>query len=315
MPRHSPGGPQSPSSGGHRFLRQRYGVLREGTGPTPQRSGMTLAALAVVLFSTSPVLVLWAAPLSPFEITVGRLGSAALAVWLLAMLNAQPLLPRRSDFPRFAGFGLITALHFLCYIASLNFTTIAHSLAIVYTAPIFVTLFSATLLKEPIPPRKWLGVLVTVIGIAVLTGLEPQLSGRMIVGDLLALGSAITFGLYSVAGRSQRELYGLFTYAGTVYGLAALWMLPLAALHFTPAGYHWRPLLALLAAGLLPLGAGHTLYNAALRKIHATTVNLIATQEVTGGVLLGALLLGQIPQLNEVFGAAIALGGIALVLI
>ena len=55
------------------------------------------------------------------------------------------------------------------------------------------------------------------------------MDGRMLLGDLLALGSAITFGLYSVAGRSQRERYGLFTYTGTVYGLAALWALPAAS--------------------------------------------------------------------------------------
>lgn len=276
---------------------------------------MPLAAAAVLFFSTSPVLILWAAPLRPFEITAGRLASAALAIWLLARLSHQPMLPRRADLPRFAAFGLVTALHFLSYIASLSFTTIAHALALVYTAPIFVALFSAMWLREPIAPRKWAGVVVTVAGIAVLAGFEPRMNGRMLMGDLLALASAVTFGLYSVAGRSQRERYPLFTYAATVYGAAALWMLPLAALTFTPAGYHPGPLLALLGAGLLPLAAGHTLYNAALRRTHATTVNLIATQEVTGGVLLGALLLGQIPEANEVLGAAIALAGIFVVLI
>lgn len=282
-------------------------------GPTASR-GAVLAVLAVIMFSTSPVLVLWAAPLSPFEITLGRLGVATLIIWLLAGLNHQPLWPGRADLPRFVSFGFITALHFLSYIASLNFTTIAHSLAIVYTAPLFVTLFSGWFLQEPIPRRKWVGVVITVVGIAILAGFEPRLNTRMILGDLLALVSAITFGLYSVAGRSQRERYGLFTYAGTVYGLAALWALPAAALNFTPAGYNLRSLLALFGAGLIPLGGGHTLYNAALRRTHATTVNLIATQEVTGGVLLGALFLGQIPQANEIIGAVVALAGIALVL-
>lgn len=282
--------------------------------PAARTSGVLLAVLAVVMFSTSPVLVLWAAPLSPFEITLGRLAVAAAIAALLARFNRQPPWPARADLPRFIGFGFITALHFLSYIASLSFTTIAHSLAIVYTAPLFVTLFSGWFLREPIARRKWLGVGLTVAGIASLTGFEPRLDGRMILGDLLALVSAITFGLYSVAGRSQRERYGLFTYTGAVYGLAALWTLPAAALSFTPAGYNARSLLALLGAGLIPLGTGHTLYNAALRRTHATTVNLIATQEVTGGVLLGALFLGQIPQANEVVGAAVALAGIALVL-
>ena len=287
---------------------------RAGPHAAAGASGVLLAVLAVIMFSTSPVLVLWAAPLSPFEITLGRLAVAAVVAGLLAQLNRQALWPARADLPRFIGFGFITALHFLSYIASLNFTTIAHSLAIVYTAPLFVTLFSSWFLREPIARRKWLGVAVTVAGIAILAGFEPRLDRRMILGDLLALVSAITFGLYSVAGRSQRERYGLFTYAGTVYGLAALWALPAAALSFTPAGYNVRSLLALLGAGLIPLGTGHTLYNAALRRTHATTVNLIATQEVTGGVLLGALFLSQIPQVNEIAGAAVALAGIALVL-
>lgn len=290
----------------------------EPTLPHPvanSRAGVGLALAAVVAFSTSPVLVLWAAPLSPFEITVGRLTCAAVLVGVLARFNSQPLLPRRADLPRFVLFGLVTAIHFIAYIASLNYTTIAHSLAIVYTSPIFVTLFSAWFLGEHVTRRKWLGVLVTVVGIAILAGFEPRFDRRMLLGDVLALVSGVTYGLYSVAGRSQRERYGLFTYAGAVYGLAALWALPAAALSFTPAGYQPRPLLALLGAGLIPLGTGHTLYNAALRRTHATLVNLVATQEVTGGVLLGALFLGQVPQINELAGAGVALLGIVLVLI
>ena len=137
----------------------------------------------------------------------------------------------------------------------------------------------------------------------------------MAIGDLLALVSAVTFGLYSVAGRRQRHRYSLFTYAIAVYGLAALWRLPAAIPNFTPAGYHPGPLLAVLALGIFPLGIGHTLYNAALRRTHATTVNLIATQEVTLGMLLVALILGQMPHTNEIMGALVTLVGIVLVLL
>lgn len=277
--------------------------------------GLLYAALAVVFFSTSPVLIRWADPLSPYEKTVGRLVVAAVAVYLLLRLRGQHLRVARTDWPRFASFGLIAALHFICYIASLNFTTIAHSLALVYTAPVFVTLGSGWLLKEPIPLRKWGGVLVAVIGVTVLAGFEPHWTGRMAVGDLLALAAAVMYGLYSLAGRGERNRYPLFTYAVTVYGLAALWALPAALLSLTPQGYRPGPLLAVVALGLLPLGLGHTLYNAALRRTHATVVNLIATQEVTGGVLLGALFLHELPKANEIAGVLITLLGIALVVL
>jgi drug/metabolite transporter (DMT)-like permease len=283
---------------------------------TPRRvSGVWLAAAATLFFSTSPIFTLWAAPLSPFVIAAGRLAVATGFAWLLARINRQPLLPRRSDGALFGVIGLITALHFICFVAAFSFTTIAQAVAITYTASIFVTLFSALFLKEPVSGRKWLGVIVAVAGIAIMTGLESRMDRRMLIGDLLALGAAITYALYSIAGRSQRERYGLFTYAGTVYGIAALFALPAAALSFSPIGVTGSSWLAVFLAGLLPLGMGHTLYNAALRRTHATVVSLIATQEVTGGVLLGMIFFQQMPQPNEIIGLVVSLAGIALVLI
>ncbi|GAB4557154.1 MAG: DMT family transporter [Anaerolineae bacterium] len=280
-----------------------------------ERIGLLYVGLAVFFFSTSPVLIRWASPLSSYEIAAARLAIASMSIATLAILRREPVMIRREDLPRFVVFGLITALHFLFYIASLSFTTIAHSLALVYTAPIFVTIASGWLLREPIQRRKWAGVLVAVVGVAVLAGFEPMMNARMAIGDLMAVGSAITFGLYSAAGRSQRTRYPLFTYVAVVYGLAALWMLPAAVWSFTPEGYGVRQVISLVALGTLPMGLGHTLYNAALRRTHATYVNLIATQEVTGGVILGILLLREIPSLSSVAGMVITLAGIALVIL
>jgi drug/metabolite transporter (DMT)-like permease len=169
------------------------------------------------------------------------------------------------------------------------------------------------LLDERLTPRKWGGVLVTVVGAAILAGFEPAFDQRMLIGDLLAVGSAVCFGLFSVAGRSQRDRTSLFGYAGAVYSLGALWLTPLVASHFNPQGYTLRSLLSVLALGLLPLALGHTLYNAALRRTNATLVNLIATQEVTGGILLGILFLQEIPGPSSVFGVLVALVGILFV--
>ena len=277
--------------------------------------GLYLVAIAVLFFSTSPIFTRWAAvSLSAFEISTGRMLSAGVLVLGIAWAR-QETLPPPSDWPRFAGFGLVAALHFGCYIASLNYTTIAHSLAITYTAPIFVALFSAWWLGEGMDRRKWLGILMAVAGIGVMAGFEPHFTPRMALGDLLALGSAITFGLYSVAGRSQRHRYSLFAYAGSVYTLAGLWLLPLALLNFSPQGYTSVAVSSVLALGLLPLALGHTLYNAALRQTRATLVNLIATQEVTGGILLGILFLGEIPNFTTLTGVGITLLGIVLVIL
>lgn len=278
------------------------------------RVGLLYVTLGTALFSTSSVLVRWAAPLSPFEIGFWRMVVAVATVWSIARLRGEAISLHRVDLPRFAVFGLVAALHFVCYIASLSFTTVAHSLALVYTSPIFVTLFSAIFLHEPVARRKWLGILVAVLGVAVLAGMEPTLDGRMVVGDLLALASAVWFGFYSVIGRAQRERYSLLTYAIGVYAVAACWILPAALFTWTGA-FSGVAVVSLLAMGIFPLGIGHTLYNAALRRLHPTYVNLVATQEVTGGVILALLLLGEAPSLNAIVGAAITLIGIVVVLL
>jgi len=232
----------------------------------------------------------------------------------LALVRRMPLPPRK-DLPKFIFYGLVTALHFGLYIGSLAFTSIAHSLALIYTAPIFVAIFSLIFLKENLSIRQWMGILVAVLGVAVLAGFEPEFTRRMLIGDLLAVGSAIAFGIYSVAGRSQKDRYPLFVYAGVVYTLAALWLMPPAVASFTPDGYTLAAVGSILFLGTLPLGLGHTLYNAALRRVSATYVNLIATQEVTGGIILGILLLGEIPTLNSLIGVLITLAGIVLVVL
>ncbi len=278
------------------------------------RKGLLYVVVATALFSTSPVLIRWAAPVSPYVITWLRLVLAAATVVTLSLVSGQRIRLRREDTPRFLVFGGITAVHFLCYIASLSFTTIANSLTLTYTAPIFVTLFSAWFLGERIARWKYAGIAVAVAGVAILAGFEPRFDRAMWIGDGLALGSAVAFGFYSIAGRSQRKRYPLFTYAAATYGAAALWLTPVA-LPIAGVGWGWRQALSVLALGIFPLGIGHTLYNAALRKTHATYVNLVATQEVTGGVLLGWLLLAEAPPWNAAVGAAVTLLGVGLVLL
>lgn len=289
-----------------------------------ERSGLLYVALAVTLFSTTPVLVLWADPMDPLIKTWGRMAVAAVAVGAAAFVQrgAVRALPQerhagKQEIVRFFGYGLIAALHFLFYIASLSFTTAAHSLSIVYTAPVFVTLLSAWLLKEPLKSRQWAGVGIAVLGVAILSGLEPRLTMTMAFGDFLALLSAIAFGFYSVAGRYERSRYPLLIYASRVYAAAALWLLPAALVTMPsspPGSWGWRQVLSILALGLGPLALGHTMYNASLRRVHATYVNVIASQEVTGGILLSWLIIGQVPSLNSLVGAVVTLVGTGMVL-
>ncbi len=285
--------------------------------------GLLYVCVAVFFFSTSPIFVRWSSPFNSVEVAFWRLAIATALVAIMGLLTHQRLLLKRRELPRFLFYGLVTALHFIFYIGSLSFTTITHSLALAYTSPIFVTLFSAFILHEPLPARKYIGIAVAVIGIAILAGFEPHytacsLSGTghcMALGDAMALLSGLCFAIYSVAGRGERDRHPLFRYTTNVYGLAALWLLPVTLYFAFTHAYPLGAVGAVVALGVFPLGLGHTLYNAAIRKVHATYANLIATQEVTGGIILGIFLLGEIPSVTAIVGVGVTLVGIAGVLV
>jgi drug/metabolite transporter (DMT)-like permease len=278
-------------------------------------NGYTLAIIAVFLFSTSPALTRFATGIGPIEIAFWRLSAGAVAVAFFAAVTHHRNAWRRLATREFAGYGALVALHFGSFVASLVFTSTAHSLAITYTAPVFVAVTSWALLSEPISRRGMVGIVIAIAGATYLTGFEPVITARGLLGDGFALVTAITFGFYSIAGRRARDEYPLFDYAFGAYAWGAAWLLPFVLWEAPGATRGLVPMLAVAGAGFLPLGTGHTLYNAALRRIPATAANVIAVFEVVGGTILTALIFGEIPSATSVIGAGILLVGILVVVL
>lgn len=231
----------------------------------------------------------------------------------LAMLSGVSLAHIREW--RTAVLGATLYAHFLLFTLAAQTTTTAHTLALVYGSPALVALGSAVILREPPRARQVVGVLAAVAGIAILVGFEPAESGATLGGDLAAAGSGAALAAYVLAGRYYRGAMPLPAYVFAVYGWAALLALPYAAFSFDPAAYDSGRILVIVMLGIVPLGLGHTLLNAALRRARATIPNVITTQEVTGGVLLGALLYGEVPGLSALLGALLALAGVITVVL
>ncbi|HHY42822.1 MAG TPA: DMT family transporter [Thermoanaerobacterales bacterium] len=274
--------------------------------------GLLLVSIGTIFLSTSPILTRWVADLPAGEIAFFRMLLGSMFIFIMSKVTGTGIWLKIKDMPKFLLYGLITALHFLLYIASLMYTSIAHSLSLVYTAPIMIAVLTALFFKEPIPRHKYLGIFMVILGIIILAGFEPMLTKEMIFGDVMAIGSALCLALYSIAGRRERDNYPLFQYVFWVYFLAAIFLLPVALKNFslpTPKNFA-----ILLLIALLPTTLGHTLYNAGLRYVHPAYANLIMTQEITSGILLGYFLLGEVPSKNSIMGVIIMLIGLWQVL-
>ncbi|MCS7246364.1 MAG: DMT family transporter [Thermomicrobium sp.] len=282
--------------------------------------GLVLAVIGVLAVSTSAVLIRLAQGISAFEIAFWRLAIATMV--LLPFVRTSEAIAALSTvgWRRVLLYGATLAVHFVAYIAALQFAPVAHVLPLLYTSTIMLAGLSALLLRESLRPMQLLGIGIVLVGVTVLAGFEPRFDWRIAIGDALALVSAAAYAGYSLVGRRERGRLPLLVYAVAVYGFAALWVLPFAVLAAVESGtvvarYEWNVILALLGLGLIPNTLGHTLYNASVRRLNAAIANVVYTQEMTGAILLAWLTLGEIPSLNAIVGAAIMLVGILLVLL
>jgi drug/metabolite transporter (DMT)-like permease len=279
-------------------------------------------SIGVLVVSTAALLIRYAidAGAGPLAIAAGRLTLAALVVVPLALLKRGPELARlgRRDWAIAAVAGAFLAVHFATWIASLRYTSVASSVALVTTNPVWVGLLSWLLLAEP-PSRRTLGgLLLAVLGSALIIASDvvggPAAPGRApMLGNGLALAGAVAISGYFLVGRGLNRRMTLLAYVAIVYGAGALAMNAIAiaggqGLWTIPAAA-WLPI-ALMALG--PQLAGHTLINASLRHLSATFVALAILGEPVGSAVLAWLLLGETFTVLQLAGFATLLAGIVV---
>ena len=265
-----------------------------------------------MIFALGAPLSRVARPITAAEVTFWRLVLATLVA--LVILGVSRVRIRNVCHPRMPVLGATLYLHFLLFTLAAQTTTTAHTLALVYTSPVLVALGSALVLREPPCFRQMIGVVVVVVGVSVLVGFEPTSTGATLTGDLAAVGSGAALAAYVLASRYYRRTVSLAAYVFSVFGWAAVWALPWAVVSFDGYVYDGNRIISIILLGVFSLGVGHTLLNAALRRVRATIPNVITTQEVTGGVALGALMYGDIPRWTTLLGAFVALVGVIVVI-
>ncbi|MFN7709376.1 MAG: DMT family transporter [Holosporales bacterium] len=92
----------------------------------------------------------------------------------------------------------LSFLALLCFIHAFRTMPLANAYTFTFTAPLFLTLFSAPLLREKVSPARWGAVVVGFSGILIM--LRP--SGGLSMDSLIALGGGVFYGLSLVYVRS-----------------------------------------------------------------------------------------------------------------
>lgn len=248
-------------------------------------------------------------------IATGRLGTATLILlpWLVRRKGKElPELPPGGWRLALVS-GVMLGLHFAAYIAALNHTTIAAATVLATSTPIWVGLAAPIFLQEPLLPSLKAGIGLAVVG-SMLIGLAEGGSGsRSLLGNGLALASALTGAVYFLIGRRLRPHLSLLEYTTVIYGMGALTLLAMTWIGgYRLLGYSPIVYFLFLLMAIFPQLLGHSSYNYALAYLPAAYVSVAIISEPIGASILGLLFFGEMPGPFTLVGGALILTGIFL---
>ncbi len=337
-----------------RFLGHYGGPVRtpEPSRPSPRQPGpeqtapdraplpllVLILAIAVLAISSSAVLILWAdapAVSVTFWRTLG--GALILAPAAYRSASVDRGVDGVSDRPTgrqwliIAVSGVALGVHFATWLTSLELTSVAASVTLVSTVPIFIAVW---FLLTGRPPSRgtWLAIGLAIVGTAIITigdaitqtglggdsgaagnlaGAGDDLAKNPLLGDGLALVGAATMAVYLMLGDRLRASLSTAAYASRTYAFAALSVLVFALLSGTDlTGYPTTTWLAIGAMVLGPQLAGHTALNYLLRRLGSVSVSLALLVEPIGAATLVWLIFNDVPPATALLGGPLVIAAV-----
>jgi drug/metabolite transporter (DMT)-like permease len=273
-----------------------------------------LMAVGVVGISLSgPLTALVTAPALAIAFWRNAAGAAVLLPVLLLRERATLRGLRLRDLGSSLVAGLFLAAHFAAWLPSLSMTSIGASVALVTTTPIWTAL-AARISGVRLPTQVWWGLVLAIVGAALIAGVDVTVSLRALAGDGLATLGAIFAAGYVLAGARARQRLATSAYTIVCYSVCALAVAGAALVVGSPlAGFSGRDWLLIAAITVCAQLLGHTLLNLVLSSVGPTVVSLAVLLEVPGALIVALVLLQQVPPLLALPGMAAVVAGVALV--
>ncbi len=210
--------------------------------------------------------------------------------------------------------GFFLALHFATWIASLDYTSVANSVVLVNTNPIWVGLLGPLLTKDRLR-RSTVGcILLSVLGAFIIGWGDFTTGGQALFGDVLALTGSICAAFYLLIGRNLRARLSLLAYIFLCYGSAAvlLWI-AVFGLKIEYTGFSTVTWAAFAGMAVCSQLVGHSSYNWALKWLRTSTVAISLLGEPIGASLLAWLIFDEALTASMLIGGGLVLAAIYLI--
>ncbi len=237
----------------------------------------------------------------------GVVGALFLIIVLLLSKKRPSFAAIKRNLPVLLLSGVAIGINWILLFESYSYTTIATSTLCYYMAPVFVIVASPFVLKAKVPLKKWICVIVALVGMLFVSGV---LDGGGInvseaTGILLALGAAV---LYATVTLLNKKLVDISSYDMTIVQLivAGLAVFPytLLAENNDPASFTWLPIVMLLVVGIIHTGFAYMMFFSSIQELKTETVAIFSYLDPIVAVLL-SLFIGETMTILMAVGAVL----------
>jgi len=240
-----------------------------------ERKAEILLLFVVIIWASNYPIAKWALNgLSPLLFNGIRYIVAALVLAMLFFNRSRWTPLATGDWYMLLRAGVVAnVIYQMAFIIGLNMTSAGNAAILLSTSPLWTLFLSSRLHKEHIPRQMWLGMLVSLCGVAMIilgSGKKLEFGGADIYGDLISLGAAAFWAWNTnlqkplVAKYPTLQVTFVMISVGAVgLGLAAV---P-SAIATSWSTVHWTYILAAAVSGALSIGVANYFWSTGVKYL------------------------------------------------
>lgn len=289
------------------------------TKPTPTfpRTAFAALLLGASAIGFAPIFVRLSET-GPISTAFWRVTLAVPVLWLGVFLAKQqadeaprPLTKR--DYKLLAAAGAFFAGDLIVWHLAIHYTSVANATLLPNMAPVFVTMGAWLLWRQRVTRTFIAGLILAIMGAALLIGQSFSLSADNLLGDLLGLCTAVFYASYILTTKQVRQNVPALTFMAWSGTVCALILLPAALLSGEPfLPFSLIGWLVLLGLALVSHTGGQGLIAYSLAALPATFSSVSLLWQPVMAALLAWLILGEALAPLQIAGGIVVLTGIMI---